>query len=86
MSNASHDQICDCPDCSCRVAQDGAYPRDGKAFCSQACADLHPDGHPCPSDNCHCERGVSVEGRSVSDAKLDQAVEETFPASDPISP
>ncbi|MBC3301045.1 metallothionein [Pseudomonas sp. SWRI18] len=86
MNHATTNLPCACPDCSCHVAEDTRYQRDGKAYCSQACADLHPAGQPCPSDTCHCERGIALEERSISDSKLDEAVEETFPASDPISP
>jgi hypothetical protein len=32
------------------------FNRDGEAYCSQACADQHPNGEPCPAPDCHCER------------------------------
>ncbi|MBC3776798.1 metallothionein [Pseudomonas sp. SWRI99] len=86
MSTDPPNSGCACPECTCRCPSDSAFERDGKRFCSQACADLHPDGQPCPAADCHCERSVKLGERSVSDSKLDEAVEETFPASDPISP
>jgi hypothetical protein len=47
---------------------------------------MHPVGQPCPEKKCHCEMGVSLGERTISDAQLDEAIEESFPASDPISP
>ncbi|AZF37512.1 MULTISPECIES: metallothionein [unclassified Pseudomonas] len=86
MNHATPDLPCACPGCSCQVTAAARYERDGKAFCSQACADLHPRGQACPSAECHCESHVKVQDRAVSDSQLDEAIEETFPASDPISP
>ncbi|SDZ59329.1 metallothionein [Pseudomonas sp. NFIX28] len=86
MSTSSPGQHCACPGCSCLCPEDQPYQRDGKYYCSQACADLHPQGQPCPAEDCHCEQGVKLQERTISDSKLDSAVEETFPASDPISP
>jgi hypothetical protein len=43
-------------------------------------------GQPCPNAECHCESSVKVQDRAVSDSQLDEAIEETFPASAPISP
>ncbi|MBJ2208765.1 metallothionein [Pseudomonas carnis] len=77
---------CACPGCTCQVTHDTRHQRNGKAYCSQACADLHPQGQACPSADCHCESNVKVQDRAVSDSQLDEAIEETFPASDPISP
>jgi hypothetical protein len=77
---------CACPDCTCDVAPDNHADRDGKTFCSLACADMHPAGAPCPGQSCHCEEATRVQDRSVSEPQLDKAVEESFPASDPISP
>lgn len=48
---------CACPGCTCD-ASESAISRDGLQFCSQACADQHPNGAPCPSGSCHCETGV----------------------------
>ncbi|AZF05468.1 metallothionein [Pseudomonas sp. R5-89-07] len=86
MNHTTPDLPCACPGCSCQVSDAARYERDGKAYCSQACADLHPRGQACPSAECHCESNVQVQDRAVSDSQLDEAIEETFPASDPISP
>ena len=77
---------CACPKCTCEVAADKQFDRDGEAYCSLACADMHPAGAPCPEPSCHCEETTQTQGRAVSEPQLDQAVEESFPASDPISP
>ncbi|MBD7977231.1 metallothionein [Pseudomonadaceae bacterium Sa2CUA2] len=50
---------CACPGCTCDVSGN-AVSRDGQQFCSQACADRHPNGAPCPSGNCHCETSVQA--------------------------
>jgi metallothionein len=86
MSTLAPGQHCACPGCSCPCPEEQAYQRDGKYYCSQACVDLHPNGQPCPAADCHCEHGVKLQERTISDSRLDAAVEETFPASDPISP
>ncbi|WP_082061073.1 metallothionein family protein [Pseudomonas sp. MRSN 12121] len=86
MSTPLSEPHCACPDCSCPCPPDPAYQRDGKTYCSQACADLHPQGQPCPANDCRCGQGVKLQERTISDSRLDAAVEETFPASDPISP
>ncbi|TFF14520.1 metallothionein family protein [Pseudomonas sp. BCA14] len=77
---------CACSTCTCTLYSDRVYPRDGADFCSQACADMHPGGQPCPAVDCTCEQSVATSQRKVSDSQLDQALEESFPASDPISP
>jgi len=86
MANDTSSSQCACSGCTCSCSADNAIERDGKRYCSQACADLHPNGQPCPSSSCHCEQNLGHSERNVSDSKLDEAVEETFPASDPISP
>lgn len=86
MANDPSTPDCACPNCTCACSSDETFERDGKHYCSQACADLHPQGLPCPSSACHCEQNLGADERNVSDSKLDEAVEETFPASDPISP
>lgn len=80
------DQTCACPDCTCGTTADQAVERDNQRFCSEACADQHPSGEPCPSESCTCEQAGKLEGRPITEPKLDEALEETFPASDPISP
>ena len=77
---------CACPGCSWATAEHPTIEQDGKTWCSQACADHHPAGQSCPNDDCHCEQGTQVQERTVTEPQLDAAVEETFPASDPISP
>jgi hypothetical protein len=77
---------CACPNCRCAVDPNKIYERDGKAYCCQACADFHPAGKPCQAQDCHCEQTIRTQQRTVSDSQLDQAIEESFPASDPISP
>lgn len=84
MSSTAQPDQCACTACSCKASVH--HQRNGKHYCSQACADMHPQGQPCPSTDCHCESGVTVQERAVSDSQLDEAIEETFPASDPISP
>ncbi|QIB03916.1 metallothionein [Pseudomonas fluorescens] len=77
---------CGCPDCHCDVDPQQVFNHDGEAYCSQACAEQHPNGEPCPAPDCHCERSGKVGERDITDNQLDDALEETFPASDPISP
>jgi len=84
--NATSDPQCACLECTCSVDPQNPIKRNGKLWCSDACADLHPNGAPCPHNDCHCEQSFHVKGRTISDSQLDEAVEETFPASDPISP
>nr|WP_314564296.1 metallothionein family protein [uncultured Pseudomonas sp.] len=84
MSSIPQPGQCACTTCKCKASD--YHQRDGKSYCSQACADRHPQGQPCPAADCNCESGVSVGERAVSDSQLDEAIEETFPASDPISP
>jgi hypothetical protein len=86
VMTAAPNEQCACPGCKCIAEGESAIKRNGKTWCSDACADLHPNGTPCPSKNCHCEKNSVSNDRTVSDAQTDQAVEETFPASDPISP
>ena len=77
---------CACPNCVCSADPQKALEHNGKLWCSEACAHLHPGGAPCPTKGCQCGTGTQTQNRLVSDSQLDQAVEETFPASDPISP
>lgn len=53
---------CGCPDCQCDVDPQQVFNRDGEAYCSQACADQHPNGEPCPAPDCHCERSGQIGG------------------------
>lgn len=77
---------CACPNCACSASPEKPLEHNGKFWCSEACADLHPGGAPCPNKECQCGMSSQTQDRSISDSQLDQAVEETFPASDPISP
>jgi hypothetical protein len=87
MTMSSQPSIdCACPDCSCVIDEHQRYERNGEVFCSDACADLHPHGKPCPSPDCRCDSGARVDERHVTEANVDEALDETFPASDPISP
>ena len=80
------DQTCACPDCTCGTSGEQAVERDDQRFCSEACANRHANGEHCPHEGCKCEQIGEVEGRPVTNSTLDDALEETFPASDPISP
>jgi hypothetical protein len=84
---SSHPSVqCACPDCTCVIDEHQGIDRNGEIFCSEACADLHPHGTPCPSESCQCQSGVRVGENHVTESNLDEALDETFPASDPISP
>ncbi|MBW4420877.1 MAG: metallothionein [Myxacorys californica WJT36-NPBG1] len=47
---------CACEPCLCIVTpDDSATEKDGKYYCSQVCADGHPDGHgDCGHKGCNC--------------------------------
>ncbi|MEZ0199492.1 metallothionein, partial [Pseudomonas qingdaonensis] len=45
----------------------------------EACASGHRKGEPCRMQDCHC-------GEKPGESAVDNALDETFPASDPISP
>ncbi len=75
---------CACPECSC-VVDANALIRDGRAYCCPACAAGHPAGHEdCRDPDCHC--GEAHARDQSRERQVDNALEETFPASDPISP
>lgn len=46
---------CDCPTCTCGVDLASAIKKDGKTYCSSACADGHPDGAGCGHADCNCD-------------------------------
>nr|WP_225777868.1 metallothionein [Pseudomonas sp. Marseille-Q3773] len=69
---------CACQECTCTV---DAAPLDGKAYCCEACATGHRNGEPCRMPGCNCAQVAQPKESSV-----DNALDETFPASDPISP
>ncbi|WP_448596695.1 metallothionein [Thermoleptolyngbya sp.] len=46
---------CACESCLCIVSLEGAIQKDGKYYCSNACADGHPNGHgDCGHAGCGC--------------------------------
>ncbi|EKT4475144.1 MULTISPECIES: metallothionein [Pseudomonas] len=73
-----NEQRCACTHCSCTVDAN-ALQRDSKAYCCEACASGHRKGEPCRMQDCHC-------GEKPGESAVDNALDETFPASDPISP
>ncbi len=73
-----NEQRCACVHCSCTVDAN-ALQRDGKAYCCEACASGHRHGEACRMQDCRC-------GAKPEESAVDNALEETFPASDPISP
>jgi metallothionein len=48
---------CDCGSCACTVDPETAIVKDGKNYCSEACANGHPNGQSCPSTGCNCKAG-----------------------------
>jgi hypothetical protein len=52
-----------------------------KAYCCEACANGHKDNQHCRMNDCDCAAAVQPNEKNV-----DNALDETFPASDPISP
>jgi hypothetical protein len=57
---------CACPGCTCTIDEHMRAERNGQLFCSEACADTHPDGASCPSPTCHCEANVDRDAESES--------------------
>ncbi|MEM8790247.1 MAG: metallothionein [Pseudomonadota bacterium] len=45
---------CACPKCECAVSAGESIEQDGRLFCSQPCADGHPNGKACSSPGCTC--------------------------------
>ncbi|HGM5578917.1 TPA: metallothionein [Pseudomonas putida] len=75
-----NEQRCSCNHCSCSVDANTVV-QDGKAYCCEACARGHRGGEPCRMAECNCG-----ELTQPKDSSVDNALDETFPASDPISP
>ena len=75
-----NEQRCACNHCSCTVDAN-AFAHDGKAYCCEACASGHPHGEHCRMGDCGCGAATQPDEESV-----DNALDETYPASDPISP
>lgn len=45
---------CACDSCLCVVTLSEAVTKDGKHYCSTACAEGHPDGGGCGHTGCNC--------------------------------
>lgn len=45
---------CACPDCLCIISLDDAVMKEEKAYCSEACANEHPQGSGCGHTGCNC--------------------------------
>ncbi|OLS60734.1 metallothionein [Pseudomonas putida] len=76
------EQHCACPGCTCEVDAN-AVQVGGEAYCCKACASGHANGEPCRMSECHCG---DDKAKQPDEESVDNALEETFPASDPISP
>ncbi|WP_449433030.1 metallothionein [Pseudomonas putida] len=75
-----NEQRCACAHCSCTVDAN-ALQQGGKAYCCEACASGHRNGEACRMSDCKCG-----EAAHPTESTVDNALDETFPASDPISP
>ena len=53
MTTATQTQ-CACESCECMVNTDSAVQKDGKYYCSDACANGHPNGTGCGHAGCEC--------------------------------
>jgi len=47
---------CACPSCLCIVNLSDAIEKEGKTYCSTACADGHPSGSGCGHTGCECSQ------------------------------
>ncbi|GET36350.1 metallothionein [Microseira wollei] len=45
---------CACESCVCVVSLSDAIEKNGKYYCSDACADGHPNGKGCEHHGCSC--------------------------------
>jgi hypothetical protein len=45
---------CACESCLCIVSLEKAVAKEGKYYCSEACASGHPDGKGCGHSGCEC--------------------------------
>lgn len=45
---------CACDRCLCVVSLEDAVKKDGKYYCSEACANGHVDGSGCGHQGCGC--------------------------------
>lgn len=71
---------CACLDCACTINANTLL-QDGKGYCCEACASGHRNNEPCRMGDCKCG-----ETAQPNESNVDNALDETFPASDPISP
>lgn len=55
MTTATVTQMkCACSSCLCIVNTNDAIQKDGKYYCSDACATGHQEGAGCSHDGCGC--------------------------------
>ncbi|MEM1293973.1 MAG: hypothetical protein AAGH89_01320 [Verrucomicrobiota bacterium] len=52
--SATETTPCACPDCKCTISKDHHVVKDGKDYCSEACASGHASGNGCCSGSCDC--------------------------------
>ncbi|WP_094676855.1 metallothionein [Hydrocoleum sp. CS-953] len=45
---------CACESCLCIVSIESAVKKNGQNYCSEACANNHPDGAGCGHEGCEC--------------------------------
>ncbi|MEM6635790.1 MAG: metallothionein [Pseudomonadota bacterium] len=48
-------QVCACDTCVCIVNVDDAVKKDDRNYCSDECADGHPQGKGCGHAGCACD-------------------------------
>ncbi|MCJ1886989.1 metallothionein [Pseudomonas sp. LA21] len=76
-------EVCQCPGCICEL-DDSAVRRGDEFFCCQSCAEGHQHHEQvCRDPECPC---TDQARKRSAESQLDHSLEETFPASDPISP
>ncbi|MBA1245154.1 metallothionein [Pseudomonas japonica] len=81
------DKTCNCSGCDCTAEHTEGVEVKGQWYCCVACSVDHLDGEPCAMAGCECgSTGVKTREEGKGHDKVDHAVDETFPASDPISP
>jgi len=47
---------CACESCSCMVDEATGIKKNGQFYCSDACANGHPDGSGCGHHGCDCHK------------------------------
>lgn len=81
------EKSCNCAGCECTSTHGEGVEVKGQWFCCVPCSLDHLDSQPCAMEGCGCgNTGVKTRHEDRGHSKLDNAVDETFPASDPISP